>query len=289
MEFFKMQYCRTASIKKLARISITLVFRRNTNCEAMQQEQRARLPGRGIYAIISSLLLVACTPALQIEPGASFDPKTAAIGVEQPDNYWWQMRFRLKWPEDQKPDFSRHLIIAEQLLLPVIVEHQAQLPLWRFHRRAGRDGAGHQFSLIFFSDETTATRIRDEIVSDPLTQWLVDRELIEKVRFHQRSPEELGRLELTSDPNWPIEIQRSWPYFIMGASQAWLMLVQELSAIDELKGKVDYPSLLLHYQEVDARLSSQWRDFGQHAYLHHLNAVFGYQPILIRSSELKTF
>ena len=124
MEFFKMQYCRTASIKKLARISITLVFRRNTNCEAMQQEQRARLPGRGIYAIISSLLLVACTPALQIEPGASFDPKTAAIGVEQPDNYWWQMRFRLKWPEDQKPDFSRHLIIAEQLLLPVIVSRQ---------------------------------------------------------------------------------------------------------------------------------------------------------------------
>ena len=242
-----------------------------------------------VYLIISSLLLAACTPALQIEPGASFDPKTAIFGVEQPDHYWWQLRFRLAWPEDEQPDFSRHLLIAEQLLLPVIIEHQEQLPLWRFHRRAGRDDTGHQFSLIFFSDETTAAKISEEIESDALTQWLIDRGLIEKTRFDQRSPEELGRLELTSDPGWPIEIQRSWPYFIMGASQAWLMLIQELSAEYELEGEVDYASLLRHYQEVDARLNSQWRGHGQHAYLHHLSAIFGYQPVLIRSNELKTF
>ena len=87
----------------------------------------------------------------------------------------------------------------------------------------------------------------------------------------------------------PIEIQRSWPYFIMGSSQTWLMLVQELSAENKLEGEVDYPSLLLHYKEVDTRLNAQWRDYGRHAYLHHLNAIFGYQPVLIRSSELKTF
>ncbi|MEH6634165.1 MAG: hypothetical protein V7700_01545 [Halioglobus sp.] len=235
------------------------------------------------------MLLGACTPALQIDPGADYDPRVAALDVEQPQNYWWQLRFRLMWPEGESPEFSRHLLIAEQLLLPAIVDHQQQLLLWRFHRRAGRDGAGHQFSLIFFSDENTAMQISEEIISDPLTQWLIDRKLIEKTRFDQRSPEELGRLELTSDKSWPIEIQRSWPYFIMGASQAWLMQVQELSTENELRGEVDYPALLQHYQEVDARLNAQWQKNGQHAYLHHLNAIFGYQPILIRSNELKTF
>lgn len=239
--------------------------------------------------IMSSLLLAACAPALQIVPSPPYDPKTTVIGVEQPELFWWQLRFRLTWPEGEQLDFSRHLLIAEQLLLPVIVEHQGQLPLWRFHRRAGRDHAGHQFSLIFLADETTATQIGEEIESDPLTLWLTDNKLIEKTGFSRRSPQELGRLELTSDPSWPIEIQRSWPYFIMGASQAWLMLVQELSAENELTGEVEYPALLSHYQQVDARLNAQWRDYGQHAYLHHLSAIFGYKPLLIRSSELKTF
>jgi hypothetical protein len=239
--------------------------------------------------IIVSLLLTACAPALQLEPGPSFAPSAAKIGVEGPGFYWWQLRFRLTWPEGEAPDFSRHPLIAEQLLLPVIVEHQQRLPLWRFHRRAARDGAGHQFSLIFFADETTAMQISEQVRSNPLTQWLTDRLLIEKTLFDQRTPEEMGRLQLTSDPNWPIEIQRSWPYFIMGSSQAWLMLVQELSAENKLEGEVDYPSLLSHYQQVDVRLNSQWRDYGRHAYLHHLNAIFGYQPVLIQSSELKTF
>ena len=32
------------------------------------------------------------------------------------------------WQEDEPPDFSSHLLIAEQLLLPVIIEQQAELP-----------------------------------------------------------------------------------------------------------------------------------------------------------------
>ena len=246
-------------------------------------------PNIRIFPVIFCILLGACASPLYIDAEADYEPRAADLDVEQPQNYWWQLRFRLTWPQGESPEFSRHLLIAEQLLLPAIVDHQAQLQLWRFHRRAGRDGAGQQFSLIFFADENTAVRINEEITSDPLTQWLIDRKLIEKTRFDQRSPEELGRLELTSDQSWPLEIQRSWPYFIMGASQAWLMQVQELSAENELTGEVDYPALLQHYQEVDAQLNAQWKSNGQHAYLHHLNAIFGYQPILIRSNELKTF
>ena len=242
-----------------------------------------------IGLLLASLLLAACTPALQVQPAAPFEPAAAALDAEQAERFWWQMRIRLTWPDDATPDFSAHLLIAEQLYLPVISENQADMPLWRFHRRAGRGDAGNQFSLIFYADKATAARIDEEIASAPLTQWLLDNNMIDKVRFAQRSPEELGRLELTSDPEWPIEIQRSWPYFIMGASQTWLMLVQELSREHQLAGEVDYPALLQHYQNVDSRLNAQWRQYGQHAYLHHLSAIFGYQPLQIRSSTLKTF
>jgi hypothetical protein len=52
---------------------------------------------------------------------------------------------------------------------------------------------------------------------------------------------------------------------------------------------VSYDELLAHYRGVDEELNRQWRDFGQHAYLHHLSALFGYQPVRIKRSELQQF
>lgn len=242
-----------------------------------------------ICLLSAIILLWGCAPTLQISSPAPLDPAKAGLEVEQPERFWWRVRFKLVWPEGQQPDFSRHLLIAEQLYLPAIKRHEDRLALWRFHRRAARDGAGNQFSLIFLADEPTAAAINEQISSDPLTVWLLQQNMIEKTLFNRQTKEELGRLEQTSDPVWPPEIQRSWPYFIMGASQTWLLLIQALSAEQPLDGKVSYQQLLAHYRDVDARLTAQWREYGQHAYLHHLSAIFGYEPILLRASELRRF
>ena len=115
--------------------------------------------------IVFTLMLAACSPVLQVEPAQHYDAAAPAIGAEEPDRFWWQLRFKLVWPEDEAPDFSRHLLIAEQLLLPVLNEYQEEMPLWRFHRRAGRSPAGHQFSLIFYSDAITATKVHEEVTA----------------------------------------------------------------------------------------------------------------------------
>ena len=133
-------------------------------------------PNIRIFPVIFCILLGACASPLYIDAEADYEPRAADLDVEQPQNYWWQLRFRLTWPQGESPEFSRHLLIAEQLLLPAIVDHQEQLQLWRFHRRARRDGAGHQFSLIFFADENTAVRINEEITSDPLRLAISGRE-----------------------------------------------------------------------------------------------------------------
>jgi len=247
------------------------------------------VPLRSICGLLLFCLLAGCTPALQISYPTTLEPEMGVLSAEQPERFWWRLRFKLVWPEGEHPDFSRHLLIADQLYKPVIAAHEDDLPLWRFHRRAGRSDAGNQFSFIFFSDAATAAQINEEVRANPLTDWLLDRGMIEKIRFSQQTKEELGRLEQTSDPIWPEEIQRSWPYFIMGASQSWLVMVQELSSQDQLKGEVSYDDLLAHYQDVDIRLTAQWREYGQHAYLHHLSAVFGYEPIHIRGPDFRRF
>ena len=241
-----------------------------------------------LLLIFFALLSTACS-TVQVGSAPTYTPTAASLEAEQPDRFWWQFRFKLQWPDGESPDFSRHLLIADQVISPVLVEHAENISLWRFHRRAARDQAGHQLSLIFYADKATADAIAMSINGKPLTQWLRSQDMIEATRFNRRTREELAGLEDTSDPVWPIEIQRSWPYFIMGVSQTWLVMVQELSAKDPLSGEVDYNAFLAHYQAVDRQLTTQWRDFGQHAYLHHLSAVFGYQPLKLRNTELRTF
>jgi len=239
--------------------------------------------------LLIAVLLSGCVQTQVLEPAIPLEPKAASLNVENADYDWWQFIIKLRWPEDETLDLSPDLLIAERLYAPALVAHQEAIPLWRFHRRAARDKAGHRFSLIFYAEAATARALKDSIELNPETAWLKQRQLIEKSHLHQRSPQEMGQLELTSDPSWPVEIQRSWPYFIMGVSQAWLLLVQELSAPTLPSGDVSYQELVAHYRDVDEQVNTQWRDSGQHAYLHHLSAIFGYQPIRIRSSELTTF
>ena len=81
----------------------------------------------------------------------------------------------------------------------------------------------------------------------------------------------------TSDSDWPDEIKKTWPVFIMGASQMWLDLVKEYS----LQVDVDLESKS-RYQEVQKHLDEVWKNQGHHAWLHHLNALHAYQPLLMR-------
>ena len=47
--------------------------------------------------------------------------------------------------------------------------------------------------------------------------------------------------------------------------------------------------LMAVYQEVNATLSQMWREEGRHAYLHHLNALFGYEPLIYYEKRMLTF
>jgi len=43
------------------------------------------------------------------------------------------------------------------------------------------------------------------------------------------------------------------------------------------------------YKEVDAIITSLWEINGRHAFLHHLNAMFGYKPIIFYEKRMLTF
>ena len=81
----------------------------------------------------------------------------------------------------------------------------------------------------------------------------------------------------TSDAAWLPVVQQTWPALIMGASRMWLDMVTVLAERQPQE-------LGLHerYQAVHREISRIWAEQGQHAVLHHLSAIYGYKPLLIR-------
>jgi hypothetical protein len=189
---------------------------------------------------------------------------------------WWYVRFRLAWPEGTEPAWYRDLILADRVVRPALADNRDAISLWRVHRRAARDGAGHRFSFIFRSTPATAARVYAEIRSNPTLRELQRRQVVISVGYDDLSRIERPGIANTSDPAWSAQMQEAWPAFIMGVSQLWLNLIAEIG-----RGGTWPAGLDARYRAIDASLNTLWQNEGGHALLHHLNALFGYQPVMV--------
>ena len=200
---------------------------------------------------------------------------------------WWYARFKIQWPADTKPQWYLDAAIAREVVQPVLEAYGSQITLWRFHRRAARDNTGHQFSFIFYSGKQSANLIYSGIRKNRFLQLLLSDGKVIKVLYDDTGLLKKPNIQDTSDPHWSMEIQRSWPYFIMGASQMWLRMLDQLW--DEYEK--DHPSStfeeqLESYKKVNDSLTYLWEDQCGHALLHHLYALFGYAPVKVRQADI---
>lgn len=218
-------------------------------------------------------------PELKIIPlNQSFDKSSDG----QEPLYWWYASFRMSWPENTNPDFSKDMLIADAAIKPILKNHIDDLVRWRFHRRAGRDGAGHRFSFIFYATVETARDIYRDIENSRIVQEAVAKNLVEAISFDDLNNPQRPDIEDTSDPGWPLTLQKQWPDFIMGMSSTWLGLIGAYvpPEIDVSEQSVEALQPLYRQAEVD--VNQVWVYNGNHSFFHHTSAIFGYQPTLTR-------
>ncbi len=226
------------------------------------------LPGIACFFL---LFLAGCAGTT---PPAAVERETAAPGSAG----WWYARFRMVWPENTGADWSIDTLIADRIVSPVLQRYRSRIQLWRFHRRASSDQTGHQLSFVFYASPQTAQRIYQDIGRNPLVDRLKGDGKLEQVFYDDTN--EIGRpnQEDTSDKHWPMIIQKSWPHFIQGASRMWLELIQTLA----LEAQQRHPDdLYAVYQDVQAGVNKLWKDEGGHVFLHHLSALYAYQPVIV--------
>jgi hypothetical protein len=190
---------------------------------------------------------------------------------------WWSARFRIARPEGETPRWHIGTLLAGEVIAPVFDTHYRDIMIWRVHRRAGNDDHGHVFSFIFYSTPDGAQRVYKDIADNPVLARLRQEQKISWVGFDDLYTITRPDIEDTSDSSWSVPVQKTWPALIMGASRMWLDLVGELAA-----AHTDEADLERRYEVVQQELNGIWAGQGQHAMLHHLSAIFAYEPLLIK-------
>jgi hypothetical protein len=218
-------------------------------------------------------------------PAASPAPQPAGLG-------WAYVRWRIHWPEQQEqPSWYVDALLAHQVVQPVLARFGGDIPLWRIHRRATRAAPGHQFSFIFYTRPDTAREVAQTLRADRLVKRLMTAGVVDQAIYDTDAASTRPAVEATSDPDWPPQIMRSWPYYAMGASRMWIDLVAQVSAAEaaDRPPGPDTDALLAHYRKVNEIVTALWREYGGHALLHHLDAIFGYESLFVTERRLMRF
>lgn len=232
------------------------------------------------FYVCSIILLLSITYGCAYAPADATKQLDLNLPVQSSDNdqlYWWYARFKINWPENTAPDFSVDTLLADAVIEPVLLKNQDNITLWRFHRRAHRDQAGHQFSFIFYSDKNTAATIFKELKNSDLTRELLTHGTIASFSAENLDTNDRSSIYSASDNHWSDTLQVAWPYFIMGVSATWLELINQQTRQSNKEHDLD--RLLVKYQDVNNKINRIWYEEGNHAFIHHLNALFGYEPL----------
>ena len=242
------------------------------------------------WLAIGFLLLITLTGCASLDQGARPEVKPVAPEELPSGNGWWGVRFRMNWPPDTGPVWHMDLYLAHQVIMPLLKEKKNDIHLWRFHRRASRDRAGRQFTFYFYSAPRTAQQIYDALQSNPILIDTLSAGVIDEIVYDD--PANINRPNIgdTSDKKWPLSIQKTWPYYINGVSQMWLNLLAEIADRD-LKGNdpASIEDIESFYRQVDETVTDLWQENGRHAFLHHLNAIFEYEPLIYWEKQLMNF
>lgn len=196
----------------------------------------------------------------------------------------------MTWPEGEPAQMWIDILLLDTLIRDVLGRYRKDLLLWRIHRRADtQDTAGHQFTFLTYTEEQVAAAIDEEIKAGSDLRALKNHNLLREYFLEREMGTDIDRIEGTSDKSWVLEVQKSWPYYIMGVSEMLLDLVHQLkrgAKAPALDSEID--QLRSFYFQLNNELYGIWQHQGSHAFLHHLNALFGYISMITTPGVVKS-
>lgn len=117
---------------------------------------------------------------------------------------------------DTRPEWALDALLAREVVLPLLEQHGEDFALWRFHRRAGMDSAGRRFTFLIYTPQPVADAVQSRIEENSLVASLQRVGYLKGGVSTCRGRELSSAVAAHSDPVWHPQIQKTWPYYIMG-------------------------------------------------------------------------
>jgi len=229
-----------------------------------------------VCALLLLMFLSACTTTLQ--PQIMEDPHVLQVKPGQHTLMgWYAIRFSIPWAKETEPKWYVGTLIAGEVISPFLMQSQQNIVFWRMHRRAVQDKTGHVFSFIFYSSQADAVLIYQHFKSNKILTKLRHQQLLSEISYDPLYNNSQTKIADTSDPAWPEKMRSSWPFFMMGVSQMWLEQIRAFKK--ETLSELDIKQ---RYITIQNKLTDLWQQQGKHALVHHINALYAYQPLLVR-------
>lgn len=239
------------------------------------------------FRLIAPLLLLIGAGCATVpgDPGRDLSPEEVVQESMAADAAprWYYLRFQFHRNSRDEVDRHLDLLVANEIIAPILTRYRAGIDLWRFHRRWPDDAAGHQFSFILRTTPKTLSLIDADVRQHVMLARLREDGRLRRYRVDANKSDAPGALAAASDRSWPDELQREWPHFIMGSSRMWLGLVAAEA------GKLEAKGPHTRYAKVSEAMDDLWFNKGNHALFHHLSALFGYQPVRVVRHDIMTF
>lgn len=190
------------------------------------------------------------------------------------NNKWHFINFKIKWDKKFPVNFFVDLMIIDLLISPTIEKFEPKLILWRLHRSATKDG--HILRFIFYITPKISEDIFKNIEANKFYAFIKKNYLEDLIE-----QEGSQKIEGAGDSNWPQEINKSWPYYIMGVSNMFIKLIKEVKvSINNQPKENSKEELESYYKEIEKKIDDIWLRYGCHSFIHHLSAIIGYKPVI---------
>lgn len=201
---------------------------------------------------------------------------------------WQNFRFRIHTPENENPKWWTDIFIIDTIVRDILSANGDEITLWRVHRRSARDNTGHQLTFHCYMDDALVSSISDAITQSEAFDFLRNHQLLREYLHDQAQSE---NIEDTSDGSWSVELRKSWPYYIHGVSLMLLDLIGQIktrvaSDIPSISSSTALAEVESFYVGLNGKLTVVWQQEGSHAFFHHINALFGYVPLIAQIRSL---
>lgn len=196
---------------------------------------------------------------------------------------WYNHKFFIERPDPNSTRWWIDLFLFDTVVRDCIKAKGNDFVLWRIHRRADNDATGHAFSFLYYASPEVFKALESLISNHKVVEVLKSANLLRDL-----SHIEIGKnIEATSDGRWPLPLQKTWPYYIMGVSQMSLGLVDNIRH----SPRPTYDATLIndyetYYTTIMTNFIQVWQNWGSHAFFHHINAIFGYVPLIAMPSQV---